>query len=236
MPRDLFGDVSDPRVRVGSRKWYTVPLSLVAHTLVLLLVLVIPLVATGALPDPRSITVYVPVVEGPLPPPPPVRRVLETIQPRANPSAAPTFAPDTLGPEADIDPGFEDRVDGAPNVLGDSIVGSGAPEPPPPPPPAKKPQEAVRPGGVIRQPERVAYVAPLYPVIAREARIEGVVIIEATIGTDGRVTNARILRSLPMLDEAALAAVRQWTYTPTTLNGVAVPVIMTVTVNFTLQR
>ena len=62
------------------------------------------------------------------------------------------------------------------------------------------------------------------------------VIIEATIGIDGRVTNARLLRSVPLLDQAALEAVRQWTYTPTTLNGVPVPVLMTVTVRFQLQR
>jgi protein TonB len=62
------------------------------------------------------------------------------------------------------------------------------------------------------------------------------VIIEATIAADGHVMNARILRSLPLLDQAALEAVRQWQYTPTLLNGVPVPVVMTVTVTFTLSR
>jgi protein TonB len=62
-----------------------------------------------------------------------------------------------------------------------------------------------------------------------------VVIIEAVIGTDGRVQEARVLRSIPLLDQAALDAVRQWEYSPTTLNGVAVPVIMTVTVNFQIS-
>jgi len=61
------------------------------------------------------------------------------------------------------------------------------------------------------------------------------VIIEATIGVDGRVLDAKVLRSIPLLDAAALEAVKQWVYTPTTLNGQPVPVIMTVTVNFTLQ-
>jgi protein TonB len=65
--------------------------------------------------------------------------------------------------------------------------------------------------------------------------VEGVVIIEAVIGTDGRVQQARVLRSKPLLDEAALTAVRQWVFTPTLLNGVPVPLIMTVTVNFTLR-
>ena len=65
---------------------------------------------------------------------------------------------------------------------------------------------------------------------------QGIVIIEATIGADGQIINARILRSVPLLDQAALDAVRQWQYTPTLLNGVPVPVIMTVTVAFTLSR
>jgi protein TonB len=65
--------------------------------------------------------------------------------------------------------------------------------------------------------------------------VQGVVIVEATIGSDGSVQNARVLRSIPLLDAAALDAVKQWQFTPTLLNGVPVPVIMTVTVQFTLQ-
>ena len=74
----------------------------------------------------------------------------------------------------------------------------------------------------------------MYPPDAQAARIQGVVIIEATIDTDGRVHDAKVLRSIPALDDAALAAVRQWEFTPTLLEGVPVPVIMTVTVNFTM--
>ena len=235
MPRDLFGDVSDPSVRVGSRKWYAVPLSLIVHTIVLLLVVVIPLVATGALPDPRTTLNFVPVVpDVPLPPPAP--RAPTPERPRANPNAPPTEIPTAITeepPESD----FENRetiVDGLPG--GNTVDGSpGALTPPPPPPAAVKPVEPVHIGGLSRSPERIRYVAPTYPPIALSARIQGVVIIEATIGADGRVINARLLRSVQMLDEAALAAVRQWTYTPTLLNGVPVPVIMTVTVNFSLQ-
>ena len=65
--------------------------------------------------------------------------------------------------------------------------------------------------------------------------MQGIVIIEATIGPDGNVRDARILRSIPLLDDAALQAVRQWQFEPTLLNGVPTPVIMTVTVNFRLQ-
>jgi len=103
------------------------------------------------------------------------------------------------------------------------------PPPPPPPPPP------VRVGGNIKPPAKVKHVNPVYPPIAQSARVQGVVIIEATIGPDGAVKDARVLRSIPLLDASALEAVRQWQFTPTLLNGVPVPVIMTVTVQFTLQ-
>ena len=82
---------------------------------------------------------------------------------------------------------------------------------------------------------KVRNVNPVYPQDAQTARVQGVVIIEARIEADGTVGSARVLRSIPMLDEAAVDAVRQWEFTPTLVNGVPVPVIMTVTVNFTLQ-
>ena len=78
--------------------------------------------------------------------------------------------------------------------------------------------------------------APVYPAIAQSARVEGVVILEAVIDVQGRVESARILRSIPLLDQAALDAVRQWRFTAARLNGDAVPVVMTVTVNFTLHE
>jgi protein TonB len=97
-------------------------------------------------------------------------------------------------------------------------------------------QAPVRVGGNIKPPTKIRHVPPVYPPEAQTARIEGVVIIEATIGVDGRVSDARILRSIQLLDQAAVDAVRQWEFTPTVLEGVGpVPVIMTVTVNFTLQ-
>jgi protein TonB len=91
-------------------------------------------------------------------------------------------------------------------------------------------------GGTVRQPQKVYDVKPVYPQLALISRVEGVVIIEATIGADGRVVNARVLRTAHLLDSAALEAVRQWEFTPTLLNGVPVPVIMTVTVAFQLGR
>jgi len=75
----------------------------------------------------------------------------------------------------------------------------------------------------------------VYPSIAQTARVQGVVIIEAIISPAGKVVDAKILRSIPLLDAAALEAVRQWEYTPTLLNGVPVSVVMTVTINFQLR-
>ena len=119
------------------------------------------------------------------------------------------------------------------------------PPPPPPPPPPGRPgcdpltapegPPPVRVGGNIRAPTKTVDARPVYPDVAQEARVQGVVIIEALINPDGTVGRACVLRSIPLLAEAAVEAVRQWQFTPTLLNGVAVPVMMTVTVNFTLQ-
>ena len=93
----------------------------------------------------------------------------------------------------------------------------------------------MRVGGQIKPPTKIRNVQPIYPQIAQSARVQGVVVIEATIDPSGKVTETRVLRSIPLLDQAALDAVRKWEYQPTMLNGVAVPLIMTVTVNFTLK-
>jgi protein TonB len=108
-----------------------------------------------------------------------------------------------------------------------------APLPPATPRPADPPQHV---GGSIRPPAKIKHVAPEYPQIARASHVQGVVIIQATIDSRGNVESAIVMRSIPLLDEAALDAVRQWRFTPTLLNGTAVPVIMTVTVNFELSR
>ena len=73
---------------------------------------------------------------------------------------------------------------------------------------------------------------PVYPATAKSARVGGVVTIEATIDTDGKVSDARVVKSVPLLDEAALNAVRQWEYRPSLVGGKPVPVVVTVNVNF----
>jgi protein TonB len=115
-------------------------------------------------------------------------------------------------------------------VLG-GVVG-GLPTAPPPPPP---PQQPIHTGGQIKDPVRVKNVDPVYPQIAKLSKTSGIVMIEATISTTGKVVDAKIIKSVPLLDEAALTAVRQWEYTPTLLNNMPVPIIMTITVIFTLK-
>jgi protein TonB len=102
----------------------------------------------------------------------------------------------------------------------------------PAPPPAPGP---VRLHVGMRPPRKIIDVAPVYPAIARAARVAGIVILEAVIDARGLVESVRVLRSIPTLDQAAVDAVRQWRFTPTLLNGEPVPIVMTVTVNFTLS-
>jgi protein TonB len=90
-------------------------------------------------------------------------------------------------------------------------------------------------GRLVRPPTKLRDARPIYPDIARQARVQGSVVIECIIAPDGRVDEVQVVSGHPLLQEAALDAVRQWRYTPSLLNGVPVPVIMTVTVNFILH-
>jgi len=93
----------------------------------------------------------------------------------------------------------------------------------------------VRIGGNIKPPTKTKDVRPVYPMVARMARVQGVVILDVPIDPSGKVLAPIVLQSLPLFDGSAIEAVEQWEYTPTLLNGVAVPVLMTVTVNFALN-
>jgi protein TonB len=103
------------------------------------------------------------------------------------------------------------------------------------PPPIVMPTAPIRLHSGMAAPRKVRDVMPMYPAMARTARVQGLVILEAVIDSSGRVESARVLRSLSLLDDAALEAVRQWRFEPARLNGQPVPVVMTVTVNFSLQ-
>jgi protein TonB len=96
--------------------------------------------------------------------------------------------------------------------------------------------EPLRVGGTIKPPVKTRDVKPVYPPDAQMAGVQGVVIVQATIDTIGRVHSASVIKSIPLLDEAALTAVRQWEFQPVLVNGLPTPVVMTVTVNFVVQQ
>jgi protein TonB len=91
-----------------------------------------------------------------------------------------------------------------------------------------------RVGDGIARPRKIKDVRPVYPVFAMSARVGGNVLIEATIGVDGKVHNARVLQSVAALDQAALDAVRQWEFEPSRVNGEPVSVMMVIVVTFAL--
>jgi protein TonB len=216
--------------------------SVVVHALVVAAALVAPLFAIDTLPAPQQPLTFngvrrITLADVPLPTP----RGQSTrpgqgaaaMAPNAAPTAMPTGIADETGRENDVSSAAAFDAVGVEHGVGDAI-GFGVVErtPPPPPVPAQTP---VRVGSGIHTPRKIFDVKPLYPQIAQSAHVEGVVILEALIDARGHVTSVHVLRSIPLLDQAAIAAVEQWTYTPTLLNGVAVPVVMTVTVQFTLQ-
>jgi TonB family protein len=146
-------------------------------------------------------------------------------------------------PPADPPISFDVRIafdpDGKSSLImhgGTALPTATLPPPPPNAPPAPWADGAVRIGSVIHQPAKTKHVPPVFPPEAIAARLQGVVILEVRVETDGHIQNARVLRSIPILDQAALAAVLQWEFAPTLVNGSAVPALMTVTVQFTLPE
>jgi protein TonB len=241
MPQELLRDV----LRTGDaperarRRLSILPISIAAHAVAVAAIVIIPLGASVELPpiaSPFDVREYVKTVQPPSPPPP--ARIDDAPRPSRG---APLVAPDTI---SDPDPAPAPTPIGIVGPPGESstrglidvgeIARVDAPPPPPPPPPVQ--QKPVRVGPGIREPKKIVHVVPEYPEIARTARVEGVVILEAVLDTTGRVQSVRVLRSVPLLDMAAINAVRQWRYSPTELNGVPVPVLMTITVQFTLAR
>ena len=94
----------------------------------------------------------------------------------------------------------------------------------------------VRVGGDIKPPLKIKNVDPVYPPLARQNRVQGVIILEVTIGTDGKVNDTKTIRSLNLLLEgAAITAVRGWEFKPTLVDGKPVQVIMTIPINFILE-
>jgi TonB family protein len=100
---------------------------------------------------------------------------------------------------------------------------------------ASLPPQPVRVGADVAEPQKLVHVDAVYPEAARRARVQGVVILECTISPEGRVSEVHVVKGQPLLNEAAIDAVRQWVFTPTLVDGKPVAVIMTVTVNFALS-
>jgi protein TonB len=234
-----YGVVSSPGREGGRRRSRTIPLSLVVHTLAVLAILVIPAYEKDALPTPqaavRAFLVEPKLLAPPPPPPPPALRSAPVVQahpPEVKRFVAPVVIPDEIVPEAGPELGLATASPGGveggvPGGVVGGVVG-GIPDAPAPP-------EPLRAGRDVKEPRKIKDVPPQYPEKARVAGVEGLVILECLISTAGRVQHVEVLRSIPLLDDAALTAVKQWVYTPTLVGGVPVPVLMTVTVHFGLK-
>ena len=228
---------------------YTLLLSITCHVVAAFTLLIAPIFAAAHLPGIRESIAWVParVATPPVIGDPRSTKAPGSSRPAstAQPSPIPLKAPEGIAEET------AQNVDFNPGPLDDG-VGRGIPEgvifgdptieiaPPPPVPartaaPAAEPRAPLRVGGGLVAPAKTRHVAPIYPPVALAARQEGLVILEAVIGENGGVRDVRVLRSIPLLDQAAVDAVRQWRFTPTLLNGEPVPIVMNVTVNFQLR-
>jgi protein TonB len=241
MPRDLFVETVTHKYAPKRSKW-TIAGSILAHTALVGAVLVIPILSaldnyvvyanklTWNMPPPAMPAITVP-------PPPKAAVPVAAVNPNAAPPAPPTIPVTNEVPQATsygpVPPGFVPIGSGTPGILGgggdrNSIVDTfRQPEP-------KKP-EPVRIGGNMKPPARTYSVDPVYPSVALAAREEGTVTLEAVIDEAGNVKDLKVIGSRPLLDKAAIEAVSKWRYTPTRLNGVAVPIILTVRVTFALR-
>jgi protein TonB len=227
------GELSKARLTAG--------VSLATHAVALGALLLLPLLSDDHLPEQaRAVRAFFApplAVEAPLPPPPPAapRAAARIAAPRPVPTdgfTAPIEVPEQVVPEAGIELGVEGGVaggveGGVPGGIVGGVVG-GLEEAPP------QPLQPLRVGDVVSEPRKLKDVQPVYPSLALASRLQGVVILECVVDARGRVQEARVLRGVPLLDQAALDAVRQWVYSVTLVDGVPVPVIMTVTVSFRL--
>jgi periplasmic protein TonB len=234
----------------GSRKPLKMVASVVIHTAVLALLIIIPVFfANNSLLLQNLTPTYVFTPPPPMAPPPPAaaapqRAVQVTpkiaiptpavVAPRVIPKQTSTVADNVAAP--DVDPGAG-VVGGVPGgvpggVLGGILGGTGGVAGPPVP---TTPQGIVRVGGNVKAPQLVDKVQPEYPPVARAAHVEGTVVIDAVIDKNGNVVSEHAVSGSNLLIAAALAAVQQWKYQPTYLNGQPVSLAMEVTVAFNLN-
>jgi protein TonB len=234
--------------------------SVLFHGLLIFIVIIVPLIIPQTIPERELlVTLVSPIGPPPPPPPPPVempvvaapRPVVQPVRPVA-PDAliSPIIIPkeivriveEPVAPTAGVIGGVPGGVPGgiAGGVLGGILAApvsappAFAPPPPPPPPPPKAatPIEPVRVGGMVKEPQVVKMIPPVYPQLASRARVSGTVVLEATLTAQGTVEQIRVVSGHPLLIEAAINCVKQWQYEPTYLNGEPVPVILTAKVHF----
>jgi protein TonB len=212
------------------------------------ILVLIPLIYTEALPRTMLTTLLVAPPPPPPPPPPPVATPIKVVKPvvrlmQAGKLTAPRAIPKEVNiikeEEMPPDMGAVGVVGGVPGgvpggqaggVLGGIIGGSVGSNPPPP----KETPKRIRVGGQVQQARLVNQPKPVYPALARQARIQGTVRLQAVIAKDGSVVELQVLSGHPLLVQSALDAVRQWKYQPTLLNGEPVEVVTTIDVNFVL--
>ncbi len=232
-------------VRAG-RRGVPFAVSMTFHSLLALAVVLVPLLVRGALPSISSDTAFAaPIVEIRTLPPPPAAQGSPTHTARPHPAPTPTTnglvtpgdVPTALPPPDDLLGDAEGDPDGVVGGVFDLRRDSRqagmvhiAPEPAPTPPP-----RVVRISQVAA-PLPLVRVAPVYPKLASQIGLAGVVMIEAEVDTTGHVSAARVVSGNPLLQEAALEAVRQWRYRPLLLNGEPTGFILSVTVEFQLRR
>jgi protein TonB len=239
-----------------TRKSWTVLVSFIGQILVIVIAILIPMIYFDALPKSQLSSFLVAPPPPPPPPPPPAAtppKVIKVI-PRqfdAGRLMAPKVVPKEVAmiKEEELPPPSSGGVVGgvpggvpggtAGGVIGGIIGGvpTAAP-PPPPPPPAPKAvtPSRIRVGGNVQQAKLIRQPKPIYPPLAKQARISGVVRLNAIIGKDGTIQNLTVASGHPLLIQAALEAVKQWVYQPTLLNGDAVEVVTQIDVNFTLSQ
>ena len=252
----MFELFSADRRRVPHRGTLPVLVSTAAHVIVVGSVLAIPILYVSAdVPEVPDVVAFVAAAPPPPPPPPPPpapapaskpsKPKADKPTPLVSPRAAPVEAPREIVEEPRVDEAIEEGVlggveGGIPLGVVGGVVGGLAtdlpmPPPPPPPPPAPVAREPLRIGGDLTTPALIERVAPEYPPLALRARVQGVVILEAVVGRQGRVEDVHVLRSIPLLDNAAITAVQQWRYSPLLLNGMPERFVLTVSVSFNLS-
>ncbi len=249
----MFEDaLMDDRIKNNSR--WSVVISTVMQLFLVGVFLLIPLLNYYELPAADFVSFLTAPPPPPPPPPPPAATVKIKEVPREFDTGAltqPVAIPDNVAIiEEDISSpsaGIAGVVGGVPGgSIGGSIGGvlgsiiSSAPTvapPPPPPPPVKKkaPPKRIRVGGNVAKARLTRQVRPQYPPLARQARIQGTVKLSAIISKNGSIQKLEVLSGHPLLVPSALAAVKQWRYRPTLLNGEAVEVLTNIDVNFTLS-